>query len=79
MLIENLVRDFGAIVEPRCSGQVEHRLPNVLVIAPSAVIACAESWDYIVVCSRSKLACLTTSLELPNRFPCTTHCCAYSW
>ncbi len=66
MSIENLVRYFGAVEDPRCSGKVEHRLLDILVIAVSAVIACAESWDDIALYGRSKLTWLKTFLELPN-------------
>jgi len=69
MSIENLVRYFEAIEDPRCSGKVEHRLLDILVIAVSAVIACAESWDDIALYGRSKLAWLKTFLELPNGIP----------
>ena len=69
MSIENLVRYFGAIEDPRCSGKVEYRLLDILVIAVSAVIACAESWEDIALYGRSKLAWLRTFLELPNGIP----------
>ncbi len=31
MSIENLVRYFGAVEDPRCSGKVEHRLVSTAV------------------------------------------------
>jgi transposase-like protein len=55
MSIETLGRYFAAVEDPRCSGKVEHRLIEVLVIAVCAVIACAESWDDIALYGRSKL------------------------
>ena len=69
MSIENLVRHFGAVEDPRCSGKVGHRLLDILVIAACAVIACAESWCDIALYGRSKLAWLSTFLELPNGIP----------
>ncbi len=69
MSIESLEQYFGAIEDPRCSGKVEHRLLDILVIAVSAVIACAESWDDIALYGRSKLAWLRTFLELANGIP----------
>ncbi len=57
------------IEDPRCSGKVEHRLIDILVIAVCAVIACAESWDDIALYGRSKLVWLRTFLELPNGIP----------
>jgi predicted transposase YbfD/YdcC len=69
MSIENLEQYFSTIEDPRCSGKVEHRLIDILVIAVCAVIACAESWDDIALYGRSKLAWLRTFLELPNGIP----------
>ena len=69
MSIETLGRYFAAVEDPRCSGKVEHRLVEVLVIAVCAVIACAESWDDIALYGRSKLAWLRTFLELANGVP----------
>ncbi len=69
MSIESLGQYFNAIEDPRCSGKVEHRLIDVLIIAVSSVIACAESWDDIALYGRSKLAWLRTFLELPNGIP----------
>ncbi len=69
MSIENLAHYFSTIEDPRCSGKVEHRLIDILVIAVCAVIACAESWDDIALYGRSKLAWLRTFLELPNGIP----------
>ena len=60
---------FGTIEDPRCDGKVEHRLRDILVIAVCAVIACAESWEDIALYGRSKLAWLSTFLELPNGIP----------
>ena len=66
MSIENLAQYFSTIEDPRCSGKIEHRLIDILVIAVCAVIACAESWDDIALYGRSKLVWLRTFLELPN-------------
>jgi len=69
MSIEKLGQYFVAVEDPRCSGKVEHRLIEVLVIACCAVIACAESWNDIALYGRSKLAWLRTFLELANGIP----------
>ena len=69
MSIEKLGRYLVAVEDLRCSGKVEHRLVEVLVIAVCAVIACAESWDDIALYGRSKLAWLRTFLDLPNGIP----------
>jgi predicted transposase YbfD/YdcC len=69
MSLEALVQHLGAVEDPRCEGKVEHRLLDILVIAVCAVIACAESWCDIALYGRSKLAWLSTFLELPNGVP----------
>ncbi len=69
MSVENLGQYLSTIEDPRCSGKVEHRLVDILVIAVCAVIACAESWDDIALYGRSKLAWLRTFLELANGIP----------
>src|SRR3978361_2531337 len=69
MSIETLAQYFSTVEAPRCSGKVEHRLIDVLVIAVCAVIACAESWDDIALYGRSKLAWLKTFLDLPHGIP----------
>ncbi len=69
MSIEKLGQYLVAVEDPRCSGKVEHRLVEVLVIAVCAVIACAESWNDIALYGRSKLAWLRTFLDLPNGIP----------
>jgi len=69
MSIEKLGQYFVAVEDPRCSGKVEHRLIEVLVIAVCAVIACAESWNDIALYGRSKLPWLRTFLELANGIP----------
>ena len=69
MSVETLGQYLVVIEDPRCSGRIEHRLVEVLVIAVCAVIACAESWDDIALYGRSKLAWLRTFLDLPNGIP----------
>ena len=54
MSVEKLVEHFSALEDRRCSGKVEHRLIDILVIAVCAVIACAESWDDIALYGRNK-------------------------
>jgi predicted transposase YbfD/YdcC len=69
MSLMTLVEHFGKIDDPRCSGKVEHRLEDILVIAVCAVIACSESWEDIALYGRSKQRWLETFLALPNGIP----------
>lgn len=66
MSIENLARHLRMVKNPRCSGEVKHRLSDILMIA---VAACAESWGDIALYRRSKAAWPGTYLELPNGLP----------
>jgi predicted transposase YbfD/YdcC len=67
--VEKLVEHFSALEDPRCSGKVDHRLIDILVIAVCAVIACAESWDDIALYGRNKLGWLRSFLTLANGIP----------
>ena len=72
MSVEKLVEHFSALEDLRCSGKVEHRLIDILVIAVCAVIACAESC-YIALYGRNKLGWLRSFLSLAKTaFPRTT-------
>ena len=64
MSIENLGQYFSTIEDPRCSGKIEHRLIDILVIAVCAVIACAESWDDIALYEVDPTLMLVAKSEL---------------
>jgi predicted transposase YbfD/YdcC len=68
-LITQLIEHFSELDDPRCPGQVEHRLIDILVIAVCAVIACAESWEDIALYGRSQLGGLRQFLALPHDIP----------
>src|SRR5690349_22919442 len=68
-MIEDLTACFDGLADPRVTRQCDHRLIDILVIAVSAVIACAESWEDIELYGRSKQAWLKTFLALPNGIP----------
>src|ERR1041384_3498187 len=68
-MIEGLTACFDGLADPRGKPQGDHRLIDILVIAVSAVIACAESWEDIELYGRSKQAWLKTFLALPNGIP----------
>jgi len=69
MSVRNLVEEFSALEDPRCSGKIDHRLIDILVIAVCAVIAGAESWEDIALYGRSKIDWLGTFLALPHGIP----------
>ena len=68
-MIEDLTACFDGLADPRVTRRCDHRLIDILVIAVSAVIACAESWEDIELYGRSKQAWLKTFLALPNGIP----------
>src|SRR5215211_8600041 len=68
-MIEDLTACFDGLADPRVTRQCDHRLIDILVIAVSAVIACAESWEDIELYGRSKQAWLKSFLALPNDIP----------
>src|SRR3954463_14545726 len=68
-MIEDLTACFDDLVDPRVTRRCDHRLIDILVIAVSAVIACAESWEDIELYERSKQAWLKSFLALPNGIP----------
>ena len=68
-MIEDLTACFDGLVDPRVTRRCDHQLIDILVIAVSAVIACAESWEDIELYGRSKQAWLKTFLALPNGIP----------
>ena len=69
MSVEKLVEHFSGLEDPRCTGKVDHRLIDILVIAVCAVIACAESWDDIALYGRNKVGWLRSFLTLANGIP----------
>src|SRR5512133_1517589 len=68
-MIEDLTACFDGLVDPQVTRRCDHRLIDILIIAVSAVIACAESWEDIELYGRSKQAWLKTFLALPNGIP----------
>ena len=65
-MIEDLTACFDGLADPRVIRQCDHRLIDILVIAVSAVIACAESWEDIELYGRSKQAWLKTFRDYPE-------------
>src|SRR5215212_1571785 len=73
-MIKDLTACFDGLADPRVTRQCDHRLIDMLVIAVSAVIACAESWEDIELYGRSKQVWLKTFLDLPNGIPSHDTC-----
>src|SRR4051794_8215597 len=64
-----LIAQLETIEDPRCAWKVEHRLPDILVIAVCAVPGEAESLEGIALYGRCKREWLEGFPALPNGIP----------
>jgi predicted transposase YbfD/YdcC len=67
--LKAIEKHFGQISDPRVDRTKEHKLVDIIAIALCAVICGAENWVDIELYGNSKLAWLTTFLELPHGIP----------
>jgi predicted transposase YbfD/YdcC len=67
--LKAIEKHFGQISDPRVDRTKEHKLVDLIAIALCAVICGAENWVDIELYGNSKLAWLTTFLELPHGIP----------
>jgi predicted transposase YbfD/YdcC len=67
--LKAIEKHFGQITDPRVDRTKEHKLVDIIAIALCAVICGAENWVDIELYGNSKLAWLTTFLELPHGIP----------
>jgi len=67
--LKAIEKHFGEITDPRVDRTKEHKLVDIIAIALCAVICGAENWVDIELYGNSKLAWLTTFLELPHGIP----------
>ena len=56
MSTESLRRYSVAVEDPRCSGKIEYRLTEVLVVAVCTIVACAKSWNTASRCMAASRA-----------------------
>jgi predicted transposase YbfD/YdcC len=67
--MENPLRHFAELRDPRVERNREHLLDEILLIAIAAVLSGAESWNDIVEYGANKLEWLHTFLTLPSGIP----------
>jgi predicted transposase YbfD/YdcC len=67
--LKAIEKHFGQISDPRVERTKEHKLVDIIAIALCAVICGAENWVDIELYGNSKLAWLTTFLELAHGIP----------
>ena len=60
---------FETLEDPRIDRRQRHQLLDIMAIAICAVICGADSWVYIELFGKSKLAWFQTFLELPHGIP----------
>jgi len=67
--MENPLKYFAELRDPRVERNREHLLEEVLLIAIAAVLSGAESWNDIADYGKAKLEWLKTFLTLPSGIP----------
>ena len=67
--MENPLKYFAELRDPRVERNREHLLEEILLIAIAAVLSGAESWNDIADYGRDKLEWLKTFLALPGGIP----------
>jgi predicted transposase YbfD/YdcC len=67
--LKAIEKHFGQITDPRVDRTKEHKLVDIIGIALCAVICGAENWVDVELYGNSKIAWLTTFLELPHGIP----------
>jgi predicted transposase YbfD/YdcC len=64
-----LLRAFARLKDPRVNRTKRHFLPDILMIAITAIICGADAWTQVVKFVRCKIEWFKTFLELPNGIP----------
>lgn len=67
--MDEIVKSFSELKDPRRPGRVQHKLIDILVIAISAVIAGAETWTDMANYGVMKNYWLATFLDLRDGVP----------
>jgi hypothetical protein len=67
--MDNPLKYFAELRDPRVERNREHLLEEILLIAIAAVLSGAESWNDIADYGRDKLEWLKTFLALPGGIP----------
>ena len=70
--MENPLKYFGELRDPRVEGRSEHLLQEMLVITIAGVLSGADSWNEIEDYGKAKEQWLESFLSLPAGIPSTT-------
>ncbi len=68
--IDPLLQSLRIVVDPRSSSRVRYRLPDVLLLAVTAVMAGCEGWDEIEDFCNDNLSWLRKYTKFESRGPC---------
>ena len=67
--MENPLKYFGELSDPRVEGRSEHLLQEMLVITIAVVLSGADSWNEIEDYGKAKEQWLESFLSLPGGIP----------
>ena len=67
--MENPLKYFAELTDPRVERNREHVLEEILLMAIAAVLSGAESWNDIEEYGQAKIEWLKTFLTLPSGIP----------
>jgi predicted transposase YbfD/YdcC len=70
-MANSIQEHFADLPDPRRAQGKRHRLSDMIVIAVTAVICCADSWSDVADFGNAKLKWFSTFLDLPHGVPCT--------
>lgn len=69
-MANSIQEHFGDLPDPRRAQGRRHRLSDMIVIAVTAVICCADSWSDVADFGNAKMKWFKTFLDLPHGVPC---------
>jgi predicted transposase YbfD/YdcC len=69
-MANSIQEHFADLPDPRRAQGKRHRLSDLIVIAVTAVICCADSWSDVADFGKAKLKWFSTFLDLPHGIPC---------
>ncbi len=69
-MANSIQEHFADLPDPRRTQGRRHRLSDMIVIAVTAVICCADNWSDVADFGNAKLKWFSTFLDLPHGIPC---------
>src|SRR5688572_7432999 len=69
-MADSIQKHFADLPDPRRARGRRHRLSDMIVIAVTAVICCADGWADVADFGNAKRKWFETFLDLPHGIPC---------